>query len=384
MTNVKMRNNKRKWEMRRLKHLLAKDRLLTVMIGAFVMCHLSFSQAVAQVKVEGSISSMEMLIGEQVAVTVTATAPDTATVRFPDETMLPTVIEFLGKIDNPTEKLAGGMQRQSRSYVFTSYAAVFDDTLLSIPPFTVTVSGQEYQTNELPLKVLTVDVDTTDWKQFFGPRDVQDNPFEWEDWAPTFWLSLVLLLLLAVIYYLYLRLRDNKPVIARIRIIKRILPHQKAMKAIEEIKAEHMVTAEDPKEYYTRLTDTLRQYIEERYGFSAMEMTSSEIIDRLTHADDPTMLTELQQLFETADLVKFAKWSTLINENDANLVSAIEFINQTKQENQPTEEVVKPELSVEELRSKKSRTALKATLIILGVASLLLFGYIAYNTYLLL
>ena len=353
--------------------------LLVLLAAQFSLLH-----STAQVKVEGTISSMEMLIGEQVAVTVTATAPDTATVRFPDETMLPTAVEFLGKIDNPTENLPGGMQRQSRSYVFTSYAAVFDDTLLSIPPFTVTVSGQEYQTNELPLKVLTVDVDTTDWKQFYGPRDVQDNPFEWADWAPTFWLSLVLLLLLAVLYYLYLRLRDNKPVISRIRIIKRILPHQKAMKAIEEIKAEHMVTAEDPKEYYTRLTDTLRQYIEERYGFSAMEMTSSEIIDRLTHADDPAMLTELRQLFETADLVKFAKWSTLINENDANLVSAIEFINQTKQENQPTEEVVKPELSVEELRSKKSRTTLKATLIVLGVAALLLFGYIAYTTYQLL
>lgn len=34
----------------------------------------------------------------------------------------------------------------------------------------------------------------------------------------------------------------------------------------------------------------------------------------------------------TADLVKFAKYSTLINENDMNLVNAIEFINQTKQE----------------------------------------------------
>ena len=35
-------------------------------------------------------------------------------------------------------------------------------------------------------------------------------------------------------------------------------------------------------------------------------------------------------LFQTADLVKFAKYNTLINENDANLVNAIEFINQTK------------------------------------------------------
>lgn len=85
-----------------------------------------------------------------------------------------------------------------------------------------------------------------------------------------------MLLLIAIGYYLYLRLRDNKPVIAHIKIVKRLLPHQKAMKEIEQIKADKMVSSENQKEYYTKLTDTLRKYIEERYGFSAMEMTSSE------------------------------------------------------------------------------------------------------------
>ncbi len=33
------------------------------------------------------------------------------------------------------------------------------------------------------------------------------------------------------------------------------------------------------KEYYTELTDTLRTYIQDRFGFNAMEMTSSEIIE---------------------------------------------------------------------------------------------------------
>ena len=140
-----------------------------------------------------------------------------------------------------------------------------------------------------------------------------------------------MLVLLAVTYYLYLRLRDNKPIIKTIRIVKRLLPHQKAMKEIEQIKADKMVSSENSKEYYTKLTDTLRKYIEERYGFNAMEMTSSEIIDKLTATQDENAISELRQLFLTADLVKFAKYSTLINENDRNLVNAIDFINQTKQ-----------------------------------------------------
>ena len=124
-----------------------------------------------------------------------------------------------------------------------------------------------------------------------------------------------------------------------------------------------MVASEDQKEYYTKLTDTLRRYIEERYGFSAMEMTSSEIIGRLMASGDEQSLKELSQLFMTADLVKFAKYSTMINENDQNLVNAIDFINQTKLENQPTEETIRPQLSVEDQRTQKERRILKCFIV---------------------
>ena len=104
------------------------------------------------------------------------------------------------------------------------------------------------------------------------------------------------------------------------------------------------------KEYYTRLTDTLRIYIKERFGFSAMEMTTREIINRL-QAEDPMKVAELREVFETADLVKFAKYSTLINENDRNLVSAIDFINSTK-----TEEIVEEHKEEEQLTEEQKQT----------------------------
>ena len=187
-----------------------------------------------------------------------------------------------------------------------------------------------------------------------------------------------------VCYYLYLRLRDNKPIISHIRIVKRLLPHQKAMKEIEQIKADKMVTSENSKEYYTKLTDTLRKYIEERYGFCAMEMTSSEIIEKLVEVQDEGALSELRHLFLTADLVKFAKYSTLINENDQNLVNAIAFINQTKLENVPVEETIKPQLSEEDQRSQKTRRILKAVITVISVICALLFAYVMYAFYQLL
>ena len=337
----------------------------------------------AQVQVEASIDSIQIFVGEQVHVTLSATAKEQSKVEFPQfkptEYITPGV-EVLGAEELEAKEPDNGFVTRQMVYTMTS----FDDTLYYIPPMKVKIDGKPYESKSLALKVLTFEVDTTNVDQFFGPKDVQDNPFQWSDWSLSFWLSVLMLLLLAAAYYLYLRLRDNKPIITHIRVVKRLLPHQKALQQIEQIKADKMVASENSKEYYTKLTDTIRKYIEERYGFNAMEMTSSEIIDHLMATQDENALSELRHLFLTADLVKFAKYSTLINENDANLVNAIDFINQTKLENEPQEETVKPQLSEEDQRSQKARRVLKSVIAAISVVCLALFGYVVYTLYLLL
>ena len=341
--------------------------ILTVLIASTLL-------AIAQGSVQATIDPIEMLIGEQAQVTLTVQAADDAKVEWPTfqpRQMLVPGVEVLAT-HHPT----------SRTMTLTLTS--FDGNLYPLPPFTVKINGKEVKSADLALKVVEIEVDTTQMNKFFGPKDVQDNPFQWSDWSPSFWLSVLMLVLMALGYYLYLRLRDNKPVIAHIKIVKRLLPHQKAMKEIEQIKADKMVSAENPKEYYTKLTDTLRKYIEERYGFSAMEMTSAEIIERLTSTGDQQSLDELRQLFMTADLVKFAKYSTMINENDANLVSAIDFINQTKLENQPVEEVQKPVLSEADQRSQKERRVLKSVIWGVAVVTTALLCYVVYSVWQLL
>ena len=343
----------------------------------------SVLQMTAQVSVEAEIDSVQIFVGQQAHVTLTAHAKDQAKIEFPQfkpTQFITPGVEVLASQELEKKDQDNGFVARSVVYTLTS----FDDTLYYLPPMTVKIDGKPYQSKSLALKVLTIEVDTTNIEQFFGPKDVQNNPFQWSDWSLTFWLSVVLLVLLALCYYLYLRFKDNKPIISRIRIVKRLLPHQKALKEIEQIKADKMVASENSKEYYTKLTDTLRKYIEERYGFCAMEMTSSEIIEKLTATQDESALSELRHLFLTADLVKFAKYSTLINENDQNLVNAIEFINQTKLENVPVEEVVKPQLTEEDQRSQKARRVLKIAITIVSLVSALLFAYVLFTLYQLL
>ena len=349
-------------------------------IISLIACVLSLS---AQVSVESKIDSIEILIGEQTDVVLSVTAKEGANIKMPvfkPSQYITPGVEVLSDSKADTSRLDNNLIKVTKRYTLTS----FDENLYYIPPMKVTVNGKQYQSKSLALKVLTVPVDTLHPEKFFPPKDVQDNPFQWSDWASPFWFSLLFVLMCVLAYYLWTRLKENKPVIARVRIVKKALPHQKALSEIEHIKADRRLISEDQKTYYTLLTDVLRKYIKERFGFNAMEMTSSEIISRLQNEEDKKMIDELKELFVTADLVKFAKYSTLINENDANLVNAIEFINTTKVENQPVVERIEPKLTETDKRNMRSRTALKISIIVLVVAGITLLTLAIYQVCLLI
>ena len=360
-----------------------KMNLKIKIITGIVLCLVAQVNLYAQARVEQKVDSIGIFIGQQAHLTVDVTARKGAKIQFPalkpSQYFVPGV-ELLDITDGDTVSLDNDQIKVSKRYTITS----FDEKLYAIPGQKVKVDGKEYTGNTSALKVVTVEVDTLHPNQFFPPKDVQDNPFLWSEWSPIFWMSIIMLLLCILGFYLYIRLRNNKPIVTRIRIVKKVLPHQKALTAIDKLKAERMTTSTDQKTYYTQLTDALREYIEERFGFNAMEMTTSEIIYTLHQKGDQKMIDELKSLFETADLVKFAKYETMINENDMNLVNAINFIDQTKLENLPTEERIVPTLDEKDKRMKKNRMAIKTLLSIISVVVVVMLVYIIYHAYLLL
>ena len=101
-------------------------------------------------------------------------------------------------------------------------------------------------------------------------------------------------------------------------------------------------------------------------------MTSSEILDRLQQETDKEALKDLKELLLTADLVKFAKHNPMMNENDANLVNAIDFIDDTKKEE--IEEQAPKEITIVEKRP----LAVKVSLIVgvVAVSAVLVFSVI--------
>ena len=129
------------------------------------------------------------------------------------------------------------------------------------------------------------------------------------------------------------------------------------------------------------MTDALRGYIKDRFGFNALEMTSSEIIAKLLEVNDKDAIADLRSLFETADLVKFAKHNPLMNENDANLINAIDFINETKVQEDDNAKPQPTEIMVIEKRSLRMKILLGAGIVVLSIAVIASLIYIGTELY---
>ena len=344
--------------------------------GLLAITCLGAAQA-QNVTVDVAIDSLHLLIGQQTRIKLDVSYDASQKMVLPhfNDTLV-TGVELVD-VAKPDTQYLNNKQRLlvSQEYIVTS----FDSALYYIPPFEVKVDGKSYYSKELALNVQSLPVDTLHPEQFFGPKDVMSPAFTWEDWELVFWLTLLMIPLVALVVYLVKRYRDNKPIIRTIKVEPKLPPHEQALKDIERIKAEKSWQKEEPKTYYTELTDVLRTYIKERFGFNALEMTSTEIVEALLQEKDQKSIAELKDLFSTADLVKFAKFNPLMNENDRNLVSAIDFINETKIEPDPNAKAQPTEITIEEKRSRRSKLILLASIVLISIAVLVMLGIVIHD-----
>ncbi len=335
----------------------------------------------AQVTVSLRLDSVQFYVGQHDGLELQVTLPAGGQLLLPPlkkgMELMPDV--EIVRMDRPdTVAVNEGRQLQiTQRYVITAW----DSSFYYLPPMQVKVDTTTYESNSLAFKVYTIDVDTLHADVFFPPRDIQALPFSWEDWNGIIYGLLTLFILVPFIAFMHYLIAKGKPIFRLVRRKKRLPAHQVAISEIERIKEERTWAREDSKEYYTLLTDTLRTYIQERYGFSAMEMTSTEIIERLTQDGDETSLKELREIFTIADLVKFAKWTTRINENDANLVAALQYINDTKIEEDPN---AVPEPEVVKETDKARQVQVTVMRVFMGLALLLvaaIIGIISWRLY---
>lgn len=109
--------------------------------------------------------------------------------------------------------------------------------------------------------------------------------------------------------------------------------HITALRKLDSYRGNKLWEPAKQKMFYTGVTDAVREYIDARYGISAMEMTTAEIFGELKDRPvDPRLYEDLKTLFERADFVKFAKYVASEQENTTAVPVAVRFVNETYQQ----------------------------------------------------
>ena len=184
----------------------------------------------------------------------------------------------------------------------------FDSGKYTIPSVRILINNKAFLSDSIKVEVADVQVDTLKQKMY-DIKDivaVKDGIGDWWKYI----LGLLLLAGLGVLAYWYFKKHQKEKI--QEEIYK--TPIEKATSLLNNLEKKELWQRGEVKEYYSELTDIVRNYIEEAIEIPAMESTTSELIEGLKIASRKKKMKLSQETIENlfvvlkqADLVKFAK-----------------------------------------------------------------------------
>jgi hypothetical protein len=286
-----------------------------------------------RIKATARLDSTNILLGDQIKLFLEIDHPKNVEIEFPNvPDTIQSLIEVLGRSEIDTFELDNeDFQKQMRSYTITC----FDSGSYRIAPawFKINIDGQldSVPTNGVTLNVYSMVIDTTK-----GPTDIKmpyEAPLTLKEVTPYILGVILIGAIIFLILYSIKRRKNNKPIFARPQKPKEPA-HIIAIRELDRIKETKIWQKGKSKQYYSEVTEALRVYIEDRFEIPAMEQTSDETIDSFSMNKNLSdkLFTNLSQTLKLADLVKFAKYKPLPDDDSLALTNAYIFVNNTKKE----------------------------------------------------
>ncbi len=289
----------------------------------------AISPAPAQlISISAQFDTTSIWIGEHTLFTISVVQPREMHVEFPQlRDTLSQRIEILTGHPADTVTTDDGKLRITRSYTVTSFYG--GEHYAEALPFAFMIDDDEnvLLTRRARLEVMAPEVDSG-----AGIYDIKDPlgiPVGLLEVIP--WV-LAIVAIGFIIWYLFRYYRKQKVKSAEPDAAKPEEPaHATALRNLKELRKEALWQKGRVKEYYTRMTEIVRIYIERRFGIMAMELTSDEILTELKNLKsiDSEVFKLLEGFFTTADLVKFAKARPGEAEHENALDTAFRFVKAT-------------------------------------------------------
>ncbi|MDR1973182.1 MAG: hypothetical protein LBQ31_00735 [Bacteroidales bacterium] len=279
-------------------------------------------------------------VGDELSLTFSYTSSTLEQVRFPQ--INPddfSGIEFFPAIPKLDTIRKDGKISQQITYKFAVYEA--GNYKIDPLPFYINPNnpnGQIIYSDTFSFDVAYPTVDTTADIRDIAPIEkisIGERSAEYlkDNWETITIIAISLALLAAGIIY-YLRRKKDEPLFL---LPKKpaLSPRETALRALKKLHEQKLWQQNAIKEYYTVLTDILRQYLYARYDISALEMTSDELLETFdkqfpNHKDT---LSNFRFVLTTSDMAKFAKGTPLPADNETSYAIVLKYIeNENEQE----------------------------------------------------
>ena len=254
-----------------------------------------------------------IIIGQQVKLTISNKIENTNKWPHYNDTIIEGIeIIKRGKIDTSENNI-------SQEFIITAW----DSGFYYIPP--ISFSGN-IQSEGLVLNVKTVILE--EGSQLKDIKEPMKAPLGWSDVWP--WLIIVSSIIL-IIFLIKKHLYKKQEPSTKIKP-KTIIPaHITALQELLKLEQAKLCELGKIKEYYTEISEITRRYIENRFNFIALELTTDEILNELKHRITDSEVRNIRLLLTRADLAKFAKNKPSNEENKESIELAKQFITNTKE-----------------------------------------------------
>jgi hypothetical protein len=322
--------------------------------SVFILVLISGTIHAQRIKATATLDSANILLGDQVKLFLEIDHPKNIRVIFPDvpNTILENIEVLKHGSPDTFETDDQTYQKQIQSFLITS----FDSGSYLIPPFWFKIELNNridsVPTNEVTLNVYSLPIDTTR-----GPTDIKmpyDAPLTLKEVTPYILGVILIAAILFFIFYAISRRRNNQPIFVLPKKPKEPA-HIVALRELDRIKKEKLWQQGKTKQFYSEVTEALRRYIENRFNIPAMEQTSDETLKSFRIQPESLKrktYDNLHMILDTADLVKFAKYQTIPDDDNMTLVNAYFFVNDTKIEKKPDAPQIGEEENGEEVEIK--------------------------------
>ena len=333
-------------------------------------------------EVKVATSTKNIKIGEQIEYKISVQAPADAVVVFPEG-------QTFGALEmvktNPTDTLKeAGKFRLEKAYYLTQ----FDEGKYTIPQQKIQISHKDFYTDSLLIEVHNVAIDTLK-QPLYDAKPIAEvtSPFSSHLWL---WIVLgivALLLTTAALYFFVFRKKKLSAEEER----KKLPPFERAIQDLKDLQNSKYLIESQHKAYYTRLTDIVKEYLEDEMHILAKESTTDELLAKINDLQQTGKLhlsaetiSNLKRVLQNADLVKFAKSkpSDINAEYDRETIENV--VIKTKEaipivvaegETPAKDAFVMSVLKIRERKKKRNRIALIASLCFILSTPVLLIGY---------